>query len=287
MTEPKDDKKDEKKEKSTISMDDAVMPDMLFSAEAMIAKDDLGTAIKILKDMIKTDEKNADLHFKVGKIARQKWKNFEQARDAFQLAVKYDPNHTLALFALADLQKNQFNNYDEAKKCWEQLLKVKPAFGIGWKEYADLLGWRMGDWENAVKCYEESVKFEHRYLWNCYNNCAWGLANKLGDYEKSKKYYQKSLELNNNNITWANYGKLYMDFIKDDIEAEKCFRKSLSAKETTSGAHVFLGQVLAKRIDSIDSIEEAKKHLIRSLELGDTRGKQTLEEIIKREKAEQ
>lgn len=142
----------------------------------------------------------------------------------------------------------------------------------------------MNKWDEAVIAYEESVKYKHRYLWNCYNNCAWGLANKLGEYKKSETYYKKSIELNNNNITWANLGRLYMDFIKDDNEAEKCFRESLKIKEKTSGAHVFLGQVLAKRVDNIDAIEEAKKHLIRSLELGDTRGKECLEEIILREK---
>merc|ERR1712087_232379 len=90
-------------------------------------------------------------------------------------------------------------------------VKAKPSFGIGWKEYADLLGWRLGDWKSAVAAYEESVKYNHRYLWNCYNNMAWGLANKLGDYTKSEICYKKSLEINNNNITWANFGKLYMD----------------------------------------------------------------------------
>ena len=145
----------------------------------------------------------------------------------------------------------------------------------------------MGIWDEAVVAYEEAVKTKHRYLWNCYNNCAWGLANKLGQYEKSEKYYKKSIELNNNNITWANLGRLYMDFLKDDVEAEKCFRESLKIKEKTSGAHVFLGQVLAKRVDNVEAIEEAKKHLIRSLELGDTRGKECLEEIILREKKKQ
>merc|ERR1712190_159700 len=150
----------------------------------------------------------------------------------------------------------------------------------------DLLGWRLGDWNGAVKAYEQSVKFNHRYLWNCYNNMAWGLANKLSDFKKSEECYKKSLELNNNNITWANFGKLYMDFLKNDVEAERCFRESLKAKEATSGAHVFLGQVLSKRVDDHDAVDEAKKHLVRSLGLGDTRGKDCLAEIIKREQAE-
>merc|ERR1712176_1449610 len=79
----------------------------------------------------------------------------------------------------------------------------------------------------------------------------------------------------------ANFGKLYMDFLKNDVEAERCFRESLKVKEATSGAHVFLGQVLAKRVDDVNAIDEAKKHLVRSLELGDTRGKDCLAEIKK------
>merc|ERR1712228_736476 len=264
----------------------AVFADMLFSVEAMNAKDELGTGAKILKDMIATDPTNSELHYRLAVIAKRQWKNFDQAKDEFLLAIKYDSNHALSLFGLADLYKNQLSNYEEAKKYFELTVKAKPSFGIGWKEYADLLGWRLGDWKGAVDAYEESVKYNHRYLWNCYNNMAWGLANKLGDYAKSEICYKKSLEINNNNITWANFGKLYMDFLKNDVEAERCFRESLKAKEATSGAHVFLGQVLSKRVDDVDAVDEAKKHLVRSLELGDTRGKDCLAEIIKREQAE-
>ena len=95
----------EKEEKSSISMDDAVFVDMMFSVEAMNAKDELGTAAKILKDMIKSDPTNAELHYRLAVIAKRQWKNFEQAKDEFLLAVKHDPNHALSLFGLADLYK--------------------------------------------------------------------------------------------------------------------------------------------------------------------------------------
>lgn len=79
----------------------------MFSVEAMIAKNDQGTAVKILKDMLKTDPKNADLHYRIAVIAKRHWKNYDQARDEFLLAIECDPNHALSLFALADLYKNQ------------------------------------------------------------------------------------------------------------------------------------------------------------------------------------
>eukprot|EP00485_Elphidium_margaritaceum_P005010 CAMPEP_0202692936 /NCGR_PEP_ID=MMETSP1385-20130828/7189_1 /ASSEMBLY_ACC=CAM_ASM_000861 /TAXON_ID=933848 /ORGANISM="Elphidium margaritaceum" /LENGTH=1069 /DNA_ID=CAMNT_0049348545 /DNA_START=13 /DNA_END=3222 /DNA_ORIENTATION=+ len=285
---PKDDTPDpvDAKQDDDISFDkDAIDLELNFSVEAMIAKNDQGTAVKILKDMLKTDSNNAGLHYRIGVIAKRHWKNFEQARDEFLAALECDDGHVLSVWALADLYKNQFADYDQARKYFARVVELKPGWGIGWKEYADLLGWRLGDWEAAVRAYDESVKYEHHYRWNCYNNCAWGLANKMGDYAKAERYYRASLAINNNNITWANLGRLYMDFLHDDGEAENCFRESLKAKEATSGAHTFLGQVLAKRVDDVDAVEAAKKHLIRALELGDTRGKETLEAIIAREKA--
>jgi len=271
-------------EKKIDKLDDTTVQQYLSAVDSLLAIADISAAAKLLNEAIKILPESPDLHYRLGVIAKVSFKNYQQAKEEFLLAIKYNPNDGAALFALAMSYKNDFQDYKNSKETFQTLLKLYPASGLAWKEFGDLLGYRLNDWNEAIKAYESSFQYKHVYKWNALNNCAWGLANKTKEYEKSEKYYKESISINPNNITYANLGRLYMDFLKRQDDAEKCFRESLKLEEKTSGAHVFLGQLLAQRVNNENALTEAKQHLLRALELNDERGKATLEQLIAREK---
>ena len=147
-----------------------------LDVQAMLSKDDPGTAVRILKGLIAKDPTNPDYHYEIGFIARVKWSNFDQARDEWKLTLEHSNNkHELAMFSLALLYKDKYQDYQESEKYFKMLFEVNQTWGVAYKEFGDLLGYRLNKWEEAVKQYENSVKFEHHYRWNAYNNAGWGL----------------------------------------------------------------------------------------------------------------
>eukprot|EP01084_Bolivina_argentea_P113823 202781_1 len=266
--------------KSTVSMDDAVLVEGLFDVDALVSMDDMEGADDAFQDLLKVDDKSAELHYRYGNFIRRQYSDFERAQTEWKLAVQYDANHTLAIFALAMLNKNEFQNYGESIKYFKRVLDIKPTFGIAWKEYGDLLGFRLDDWKNAEYAYDQSVKYQHAFQWNALNNASYGLGFKLNKPDKAEKCLLRSIEISPHGINHANLGRLYFDVFKDDEKAEKVLRAGLDIQENQSRAREYLGKVLAKKKDDQKAIDEAKKHWVRAIELGNETAKPLLEALI-------
>lgn len=100
-------------------------------------------AVKILRDMVASSPKVADIHFELGRalFAAQE---FDAARTAFEIAVEIDPNHDRALNELGSAVLTA-GNFDRARTIFETAIKAHPNSAAGYYNLARSIDVAAGD----------------------------------------------------------------------------------------------------------------------------------------------
>jgi len=139
--------------------------------------------ISILEKKIKTDNKNSELYYDFG-IAYQKFKKLEIAKKYLKLAINLNPSKSLYYFTLAEIYQ-EMKEFANARENFEQAIKIKPLFMVANIAYAKLIKNEFGELKKAKKII---LKFDKLFPnnENITTAKAWLLLNE-GDYKNGWK----------------------------------------------------------------------------------------------------
>jgi tetratricopeptide (TPR) repeat protein len=134
--------------------------------------------ISILEKKIETDSKNSDLYFDFG-IAYQKFKKLEIAKKYLKLAINLNPSKSLYYFILAEIYQ-EMKEFTNARENFERAIRIKPLDVAANINYAILIKNEFGEFEKAKKII---LKFDKLFPNNISITTikAWLLLNQ-GDY---------------------------------------------------------------------------------------------------------
>ena len=145
--------------------------------------------ISILEKKIETDNKNSDLYYDIG-LSYKKFNKLEVAKKYLKLAIKLDPSKQFYYLTLADLQQ-EMKEFINAKENFEKAIKIEPLDIHTNINYAILIKDEFGQLEKAKK-----IIFKFDKLFPNNKNIttikAWILLNE-GDYKNGWKANNSNL----------------------------------------------------------------------------------------------
>lgn len=177
----------------------------LILASIYEGKDDYKKAISTLQEGIKYNEKDTELHFRLGAIL-DKSGDREGGLAQMKKVLEIDTNHAEALNYIGYSYAEAGIKLDEAMDMIQKALKIKPDSGF----IIDSLGWiyyRKGLYDDALSSLQKafSLKSDDPTI-----------AEHLGDVYFKKSEYQQSLEMYQKAMTLKNEeSDKLMDKIKE------------------------------------------------------------------------
>ena len=139
--------------------------------------------INILEEKIETDKKNSDLYFDLG-FSYKKFKKLEIAKKYLKLAIKFGPSKELYYSTLAEIHE-EMREFIDARENFEQAMKIEPLNVSTNIKYAMLIKNEFGKIKEAKKII---LKFDKLFPdnKNITTAKAWLLLNQ-GDYKNGWK----------------------------------------------------------------------------------------------------
>ena len=185
-------------------------PDALHLAGYIkLAEGQHDEAVQLIKRAIRKAPKVALYHYNLGGAYFMR-RDFEKARDAFQAAVRLDPQSREAIDNLA-IAQHELKRLREAETLFEQAVKLSPADPKAWLNLAKI---RME--LRKAQLVDEAI----------------GKAAGLADHADA--------------VFWHEVGKIYYGMSRH-VEAEKYLRQALELAPTDMHILFALGKVLAER----------------------------------------
>jgi len=140
----------------------------------------------------------ADLYYNLNKLG--------EAEEAYCAVIKLDPDYHLALNNFSYMLAEQGRNLEDALKMSQKAVKSRPENS----SYLDTLGWiyfKLGNYQTALECILEAIDFAEK-INNSANSVLYDhigdVYEKLGQKDNARSYWQKALELDENNETIRN-----------------------------------------------------------------------------------
>jgi tetratricopeptide (TPR) repeat protein len=127
---------------------------VFVAAQAAEEEDDLATAERLYRRVLKMDPADPAAPFNLGNVMRASGRNLE-AEAAYRAAVKADPGYALAWYNLADMLDDQ-RRTKEAIDCLKRALDADPA-------YLDAM-FNMGLFLQRLERHAEAALWWRRYL---------------------------------------------------------------------------------------------------------------------------
>ena len=125
-------------------------------------------------------------------------KQYENAIDAYNQAIRPDPNYVLAHinkgYALNNLER-----YEEAIEVWDQVISLDPNKAVFHSNKGDALS-KLERYEEALRAYEEAIRLDHNNA-EYHNNQGCALYN-LKRYEEALRAYEEAIRLDHNNAEY-------------------------------------------------------------------------------------
>jgi tetratricopeptide (TPR) repeat protein len=156
-------------------------------------KEEYQSAMDVLKEGIRCNEENTDLHYRLG-IILGKSKRTEESIKQMEIVIRIDPQHADALNYIGYTYADENIHLDKALELIEKAIQYKPNSGY----IIDSLGWvyfRKGLYDKALTELKKAVELTPNdpaiveHLGDVYL--------KKGDYEKALKAYEKAISLEN------------------------------------------------------------------------------------------
>jgi tetratricopeptide (TPR) repeat protein len=152
--------------------------------------------ISILEKKIKTDSKNSELYCNFG-IAYQKFKKLEIAKKYLKLAIKLNPSKGIYYFILAKIYK-EMKEFTNARENFEQAIKIEPLNVATNINYAVLIKDEFGEFEKAKKIILKFDKLFPNNIDITYLK-SWVLLNQ-GDYKNGWRAHNAHIAIMKNHM---------------------------------------------------------------------------------------
>ncbi|MFC2104665.1 tetratricopeptide repeat protein [Bacteroidota bacterium] len=139
-------------------------------AEIYIKEDKMDLALEMYSELIKNEPNNTDLYYQLGML-HQKTKNFEEAFNTFEKALKIDPKAFDSMYQIGRTSVFSKQNLDRGIESFKEYLKFDQPSGLPGH---DSVHWRLGmlyeiksekdlakaEYEKAVKLNPEDNKYK-------------------------------------------------------------------------------------------------------------------------------
>ncbi|MHA1148838.1 MAG: tetratricopeptide repeat protein [Promethearchaeota archaeon] len=194
---------------------------------------------------------------------------YHMAKSFLNKAFELDNNNLDALNDLGIVYE-QNGKYQKSIECYEKIIEIDPEYKYAWYNIGISADY-VGDIDRSIKAYKKAIEIDPEYnsAWNnlgyMYNNAgeprkaiealkavleksgdnADALNNMgiayfyLGDLENAKKYYLKTITIDENyNLAWSNLSELY-DIEENWKKSYECSKKALELNENNYEANFF------------------------------------------------
>jgi len=224
---------------------------------------DLKGARDLFDKAIKLKSSSCAVWCKVGILAEEKFKQYEEAEKAFRkVTVKYSKCAT-AWGRLGLLLHKKMGCYEEAEQVFRKVIELdKNKRGRGWASLASVLE-SLERYEEAEEAYRKAIDIEpdETDFWLDLGHLLYCKFNRM---EEAKKACQKVLEIDcNNAYGWANLG--HINYSTGEYEqAEKAYRKAVEFEPDIRKGWENLGAILHFHLHKY---QEAEKVYRKAIEL--------------------
>jgi len=135
------------------------------------------------------------------------WKKYEEAIDAYDEAIKLDPNYVKA-WNNKGVSLGKLGQFDEGMRCFDEAIKIDSNNAEAWKNKGIVL-YGQGKVDEAVKAYDEAIRLDPglTIAWNNKGNA----LGKQGKFDEAIKAYDEAIRLDPKDaIAWKNKGNALM-----------------------------------------------------------------------------
>lgn len=224
----------------------------------LIDKKQYDKALKIAEELLKENDKDAEIYYYIGNIYSSS-KKYDKSIEYYDKTIKLNPKHKKAYNNRA-LSKNDIGKYYEAlediKKALE-LNTVKEDLYI----YYDNLGLiksNIGEHDEAIKYFNRAIELNNKYD-NVYNNRGYTYFI-LEKYDEAVKDFTKAIKLNNK-FKWPYLNRgVTKNKLRQYNKAIKDFSKLIEIDSNYKEAYLNRGVskfFLEKYNDAIDDFNKA------------------------------
>ncbi len=181
---------------------------------------------------------------KLGQIYRERG-DFGRAENAYEAAIKTDPNDYAAHLELGNLYFEK-GMYEKAEEAFKIGAKINPRTSEPYIALANLYR-EIGSHEMAVRTYEAAIKIDPTNPW-LYNNLG-NLCRDKGDRAKAERMYETAITIDPG-ISWIHIVLGYSYFERGAYElAERTYKAAIKAGPDNPTAYRELAKFYRRRGD--------------------------------------
>ncbi|MBD2484162.1 tetratricopeptide repeat protein [Planktothrix sp. FACHB-1365] len=166
--------------------------------KALVKKGLFDQALSILLEALEFNPKSPETYHALGDVYVY-FKQWHQAIEAYSQAIQLKPNTAIFYHGLGNVFA-QLNQWEEAVSAYSQAIVLNPESAECHQNFAEVLA-KLERWDAAIASYSKALELNPN-LTDIYSRLADALKNRgtPGDLQKANQYYQKTIELNGDDI---------------------------------------------------------------------------------------
>jgi tetratricopeptide (TPR) repeat protein len=211
----------------------------------------------IIARLPESDENVAWAYVLKGRLYSDR-KDYANATDAYQKALRLDPGLAVALVGLGGAQAEQ-GRPEDAEKAYRKAIKLAPRMPHAHVALGTLLEAK-GDDDSAIAAYRAAIGVDPKYALAYYN--LGGRLNKKGRHEEAVTAYRNAIRLDPKDARFRNnLGSALLSLGKNE-EAVTAFSEAISLDPKLAVAHFGLGNALLlsdRKDEAIAAYREATR----------------------------
>jgi tetratricopeptide (TPR) repeat protein len=189
------------------------------------------------------------------KYAREYYKvgHYEDAIQAFQRVLEFDPDHFESLQTLGFIYEKQSKN-EKAEEYYLKALDVKPSSGL--QQRLALLYKQKGEYEKALEAFDKALELDPENPADIYVNKGMIYYQDMAEYDKAAENYKKAIEIDST-YTYAitNLGFIYNYQQKWD-EAIPLFERAIELNPEYTPSYEKLATAYENKAKSLCAFNE-------------------------------
>lgn len=224
----------------------------------LIDKKQYDEALKFAEELLKENDKDAEIYYYIGNIYSS-LKKYNESIEYYDKTIKLNPENKKAYNNRA-LSKNDIEKYDEALEDIKKALELNTVKEDSYIYYDNLglIKSNMGEHDEAIKDFNRAIELNNKYD-NVYNNRGYTYFI-LEKYDEAIKDFTKAIKLNNK-FKWPYLNRgVTKNKLRQYNKAIKDFSKLIEIDSNYKEAYLNRGVskfFLEKYNDAIDDFNKA------------------------------
>ena len=192
-----------------------------------LSPDELSKAESTLRALIAEKGYEALACTQLGYLMRFRLKRYEEAEQAYQEAIEFDPRSTYPWISLGNLLQHDLERFEEAEQAYSHAIKLDSQDPRPWANLGDLMQFKLGRYQEAEQAYRRAIELD---LYYAYPYAGFGdvLTDHLQRPEEAEVAYRRAIELDSQDVRPRNnLGVLLQSHLGRTEEAELAYRSAI------------------------------------------------------------